>query len=126
MDMFRVHKLEEVQVQLLVYLFFRIQLDLQDQNYSLKQKRSFEQRSQCHTSYVTSSFIKGNDLLFQDLKEAQETFKQNMPAAQEEFESIMNLGREVAELGKGAENPYTIITLDVSIIFMAAYEKPTP
>ena len=53
--------------------------------------------------------------VLQDLKDAQETFKQNMPAAEEEFNSIMNLGKEVAELGKGVENPYTLITMDVRI-----------
>ena len=36
-----------------------------------------------------------------------------MPAAQEEFNSIMALGQQVQDLGKGIENPYTIITLEV-------------
>eukprot|EP00795_Rhopilema_esculentum_P003339 gene3339-1688_t len=48
----------------------------------------------------------------QDLKDAQEKFKDNMPAAQEEFNSIMALGQQVQDLGKGIENPYTIITLE--------------
>lgn len=39
-----------------------------------------------------------------------------MPAAEEEFNSIMSLGREFVELGKGAENPYTLITLEVGIL----------
>jgi len=46
----------------------------------------------------------------QELKNAQENFKQTMPAAEEEFRSILALGNEAAELAKGAENPYTLIT----------------
>ena len=36
-----------------------------------------------------------------------------MPAAEEEFRSILALGNEAAELAKGAENPYTLITTNV-------------
>ena len=54
-------------------------------------------------------------VLLQDLKDAQDTFKQNMPAAEDEFRSILALGEEVASLAKGAENPYTLITTNVCI-----------
>lgn len=44
----------------------------------------------------------------QDLKDAQEKFKQNMPAAEDEFNNIMQLTRAIDELSQGAnENPYT-------------------
>jgi len=42
----------------------------------------------------------------QDLKDAQEQFKANMPAAQEEFEAIMNLQRAIDEMSS-QKNPYT-------------------
>lgn len=48
----------------------------------------------------------------QDLKDAQEKFKANMPAAEEEYVSIMSLGQEVLQLGAGVENPYTNITTE--------------
>ena len=48
-----------------------------------------------------------------DLKDAQEKFKANMPAAEEEYVSIMSLGQEVLQLGAGVENPYTNITTEV-------------
>ena len=41
-----------------------------------------------------------------DLKDAQETFKANMPAAQEEFESILSLQKAIDEMSSLA-NPYT-------------------
>ena len=44
-----------------------------------------------------------------------------MPAAQEEFNSIMSLGQEVARLGGGIENPYTIITMDVCLSFTSFF-----
>lgn len=44
-----------------------------------------------------------------------------MPAAQEEFNSIMSLGQEVERLGGGIENPYTIITMDVCILLFFFY-----
>ena len=59
--------------------------------------------------------VKSVLVLFQDLKDAQETFKQNMPAAEEEFRSILALGKEVSDLAKGAENPYTLVTTSVCI-----------
>jgi len=42
----------------------------------------------------------------QDLKDAQEKFKANMPAAQEEFESILNLNSAITSMSAQA-NPYT-------------------
>ena len=61
--------------------------------------------------------------ILQELKNAQENFKQTMPAAEEEFRSILALGNEAAELAKGAENPYTLITTTVcssSVYFYVA------
>lgn len=42
----------------------------------------------------------------QDLKDAQEKFKANMPAAQDEFESIMNLQKAIEAMST-EKNPYT-------------------
>ena len=42
-------------------------------------------------------------------------FKDNMPAAQNEFDSIMHISREIEELSS-QENPYTSLTKDVSRI----------
>lgn len=45
----------------------------------------------------------------EDLLSAQETFKANMPAAQDEFDSIINIAEQIEQLG-GEENPYTVLT----------------
>jgi len=43
----------------------------------------------------------------QDLKDAQEKFKANMPAAQEEYESILGLQKYIDGMSDGCGNPYT-------------------
>ena len=50
----------------------------------------------------------------QDLKDAQEQFKANMPAAQEEFESIMQLQSEIESMSNQT-NPYTNTKAQVSL-----------
>ncbi|KXJ17767.1 alpha-actinin-1 [Exaiptasia diaphana] len=45
----------------------------------------------------------------QELQEAHETFKANMPAAEEEFNSIMDLADQIKQLSS-QENPYTSLT----------------
>ena len=49
----------------------------------------------------------------QDLKDAQEQFKANMPAAQEEFESIMKLQNDINTMSN-LTNPYTNTKAEVS------------
>ena len=49
----------------------------------------------------------------QDLKDAQEQFKANMPAAQEEFESIMALQNSIESMNNQT-NPYTNTKSEVS------------
>jgi len=50
----------------------------------------------------------------QDLLDAHDVFKANMPAAQEEYESIMALHDQLEDLGS-KENPYTSLTIqDIS------------
>ena len=55
----------------------------------------------------------------QDLKDAQEKFKANMPAAQEEFESIMALVDAINSMSN-QKNPYTNTKSEVIVV---AYEK---
>jgi len=43
----------------------------------------------------------------QDLKDAQEKFKANMPAAQEEYQSILELQRYIDSMSNNVKNPYT-------------------
>lgn len=45
----------------------------------------------------------------QELLSAHESFKANMPAAQQEFDSIMNIAEQIERLG-GQVNPYTTLT----------------
>ena len=51
----------------------------------------------------------------QDLKDAQEQFKVNMPAAQAEFESIMALDREILAMSSES-NPYTDKKAEVCVM----------
>ena len=43
----------------------------------------------------------------QDLKDAQEKFKANMPAAQEEYESILGIQKYIDSMSGDIVNPYT-------------------
>jgi len=52
----------------------------------------------------------------QDLKDAQEQFKANMPAAQEEFESIIALQNAITGMSNQT-NPYTNTKAEVSLLF---------
>ncbi len=58
------------------------------------------------------------------MKDAQEKFKANMPAAQEEYESIMSLGETIMEKGGGVENPYTNITVQVNVFLIQFLIQP--
>lgn len=56
----------------------------------------------------------------QDLKDAQEQFKANMPAAQEEFESIMRLQNDIESMSNQT-NPYTNTKAEVGLITSCFY-----
>ena len=53
-------------------------------------------------------------MISQELQDAHQVFKENMPAAQNEFDAIMNISLKIEEKGVH-ENPYTSLTKEVRI-----------